>query len=75
MLENYKCYDKMKKETEKGAWSTSMGCSFQQHGYMGLKDKLKGMVKVENWFLDLNVFLGENVPRCSLQCLSWEPTV
>ena len=40
---------------------------------VGLKDKPKVIFMVENLFLELNVFLGENVPCHSLLCLSRGP--
>lgn len=71
MLENYECYEKMKQEQRKGTGSVHMGCSLNSMVTVGLKGKLKVIFMTENWFLELIVFLGENVPCHSLLCLSW----
>lgn len=41
---------------------------------VSLKDKPKVMFNMENWVLEINVLLGENVLYHALQCLLWEPT-
>ena len=50
-----------------------MGCNFKQRGF-GLKDKLKVIFMVENWFLELNYLSGKTFfPHHSLLCVSWDP--
>lgn len=69
MLGNYECYEQ--REQRKGTGSVHRGCSFNSMVTVGLEGKLKVIVMAENWFLELIVFLGEDVPCHSLLCQVW----